>query len=190
MENKWKVLDTRSEFESPFMSLIADHCTHRERNLEHTFYRLKFKDWVNVVPVTSDGQVVMIRQYRWGIGSETLEIPGGTLDSFEEEPLAAVRRELAEETGYDSEKIIYLGKVEVNPAIQDNYCHFFLALGAARRGEQELDSTEDISLELVSLKEIIPLINSGKIRHSLAIQSLLYALLGLGESENWPKLER
>lgn len=189
MENKWKVLDTRTEFSSPFMRLIADHCSHLERDLEHTFYRLEFRDWVNIVPITPEKEVVLVKQHRWGTGCETLEIPGGTLDAREEEPFAAVRRELNEETGYDSEDIVLLGKVQVNPAIQDNYCHFFLALGATKRGEQELDSTEDISLVTVPLSQVIPLILDGTIRHSLAIQSLLYALLALGETANWPTLD-
>ncbi len=190
MESKWKILGSSTEFKSPFMRLIAEHCSHLERPLEYTFYRFEFKDWVNIVPITPSGEVVMVRQHRWGTGSATLEIPGGTLDFWEEEPLAAVRRELLEETGYDSEDIIYLGNVQVNPAIQNNLCHFFLALGVTVHGEQELDSTEDITIEIVPLNQVIPMIMEGKIRHSLAIQSLLYALLALGETGSWPKLER
>lgn len=189
MENKWMILNSRTEFYSPFMRLIADQCSHLERKMEHTFYRLEFRDWVNIVPITPEREVVMVRQHRWGTGCETLEIPGGTLDAGEVDPLAAVCRELQEETGYASAEIIPLGKVQVNPAIQDNYCHLFLALGATKQGEQELDSTEDISLEVVPLAKIIPMITDGTIRHSLAIQGLLYALLTLGETSNWPKLE-
>ena len=190
MENKWKILETKTEFKSPFMKLIAERCSNLERPLEHTFYRFEFKDWVNIVPVTPEGDIVMVRQHRWGTDCETLEVPGGTLDSQEEEPLAAVRRELLEETGYDSEDIIYLGNVQVNPAIQNNHCHFFLALGATQQGEQELDSTEDINIEIVPMQKIIPLISSGEIRHSLAIQSLLYSLLALGETGAWPRLAK
>jgi ADP-ribose pyrophosphatase len=190
MENKWKILESHSAFSSPFMRLVADHCKHTERELEHTFYRFEFKDWVNIVPVTPEGEVVLVSQHRWGADCVTLEVPGGTLDTLEEEPLAAVRRELLEETGFDCEDIIYMGNVQVNPAIQNNHCHFFLALGATKQGEQELDSTEDITVELRGVDEIIPLIQNGTIRHSLAIQSLLYALLSLGSTAEWPKLKK
>ncbi len=190
MENKWKITNSHTAFSSPFMRLIADHCTHQERDVEHTFYRFEFKDWVNIVPVTPEGEVVLVSQHRWGTGCVTLEIPGGTLDSVDEEPLAAARRELLEETGYDCEDILYLGNVQVNPAIQNNLCHFFLALDATKQAEQELDSTEDIAIELKPISEIIPLILNGTIRHSLGIQGLLYGLLSLGVTSEWPILAK
>ncbi|HEX3015969.1 MAG TPA: NUDIX hydrolase [Desulfobacteria bacterium] len=188
MANKWKTLNSQIKFSSPFLKLVADHCAHQENGTNHTFYRLELRDWVNIVPITPQGEVIMVRQYRWGCGCETLEVPGGTLDSLEEQPLAGVKRELKEETGFDCDEIVHLGSVAVNPAMQDNHCHFFLALNVDRQGEQELDETEDISLELIPLDKIIPLILDGTIRHSLAIQSLLYALLSLGKTANWPQL--
>lgn len=190
MENKWKIVSMSTEFASPFMRLIAEHCMHEEKETEHTFYRLEFSDWVNIVPVTTEGDVVMVRQHRFGVGKDTLEVPGGTMDVGETEPLLAVRRELMEETGYDSDSIIYLGNALVNPAIQNNRCHFFLALNAVKRGEQELDATEDISLEIYPLSQVITLITSGAIQHSLALQGLVLSLLALGETAAWPRLER
>ena len=86
-------------------------------------------DWVNVIPVTPQGKVVVIRQYRHGTGEISLEIPGGVVDAGESHEETA-RRELLEETGYTAGEIIPIGRVAANPAIQDNHMHTFLALGA------------------------------------------------------------
>ena len=86
-------------------------------------------DWVTVVPITAAGRVVMIRQYRHGTGEIGLEIPGGVIDPGEE-PLAAARRELREETGYGASELASIGQVAPNPALQDNRCYSFVARGA------------------------------------------------------------
>ena len=92
-------------------------------------------DWVNVIALTPDDQVVMVRQHRAGTDTITLEIPGGMIDPGEG-PLDGGRRELLEETGYVADTWIHIGSVEPNPAIQDNTCHTLLALDARLEGPQ------------------------------------------------------
>ncbi len=96
---------------------------------------------MNVIALTDREDVVLIRQYRHGIGEVTLEIPGGLMDA--DEPLAAAKRELLEETGYRAEEWIDLGYVHPNPAIQNNRCYTFLALGAKLAGAQSLDEVKN-----------------------------------------------
>ncbi len=138
---------------------------------ERTYYRLNAPDWVNIVPITPEGKVVLIRQHRWGVDAETLEIPGGMVDPGESPELGGVR-ELLEETGYGGGRVILLGWVHPNPAIQGNKCWLFAMLDAVLVGETQLDAGEDIKVELVGLSELPGLLDRGAISHALAIVSL------------------
>lgn len=132
---------------------------------------LQSVDWVNVVALTDDDQAVMIRQFRFGVGYTTLEVPGGMVDPGED-PLTAAQRELMEETGYGGGSWDYLGAVEPNPAVQDNLCHHYLARGVRRQGPQALSGGEAIRLELMSTAAVIEASRSGEIKHALALSAL------------------
>ncbi len=139
-------------------------------------------DWVNVVPLTPDGQVVLIHQFRFGTQHVTLEIPGGLIDPGEQ-PAGAARRELREETGFKCERVISLGSVAPNPAFMRNRLHCFVAEGCVLEGAQEQDPGEDIRVELHPLAEVDRMIASGGLDHALvqiAFQRL--ALLRAGHS--------
>ncbi len=140
----------------------------------HDFYVLEAPDWVNIIPLTDDEQVVMVRQFRHGTESFTLEIPGGMVDADDADPKAAARREMEEESGYDSDDIIELGKVHPNPAIQGNYCHTFLARGVLQGEKRELDTTEETEVVLVPLASIKDLIANGEITHALVIAAFSF----------------
>ena len=134
----------------------------------HDFYVIEAPDWINVVPLTDDGRVVLIEQYRHGAEEISLEIPGGMVDEGES-PREAAGRELLEETGYAASEIIYLGKTRPNPAIQDNWIHTFLARGVEFRHEPTFDGTEHTVVRLVPVERIPSLIAEGKINHSLVV---------------------
>jgi 8-oxo-dGTP pyrophosphatase MutT (NUDIX family) len=133
-----------------------------------SFYVIEAPDWINVIPLTPRRTVRMVRQYRYGVEDFTYEIPGGMCDPGEA-PLDAARRELREETGYAARKIVELGWVHPNPAIQNNRCHSFLALDVERVGEPTPDPNESFEPLEVPLDEITDWIASGKITHSLVV---------------------
>ena len=135
---------------------------------EHDFYVVEAGDWINVVPLTDAGEVVMIEQYRHGSEEVTLEIPGGMVDEGES-PIEAAARELVEETGYAADEIVRLGRTRPNPAIHDNWLHTFLARGARFDREPEFDRTEHCAVRLVPLEDVPALIAEGFITHALVV---------------------
>jgi 8-oxo-dGTP pyrophosphatase MutT (NUDIX family) len=132
------------------------------------FYVLDAPSWINVIPLTVDGRVILIRQYRFGTEAFTLEIPGGMCDG-DEPPVEAARRELLEETGYEAEKLVEIGWVHPNPAIQNNRCYTYLATGARETSAPEPDPHEAFERVLVPLDRIPDLISDGSITHALVV---------------------
>jgi 8-oxo-dGTP pyrophosphatase MutT (NUDIX family) len=140
------------------------------------FYVLHAPDWINIIPLTNDRRVVLVRQFRHGIEDFTLEIPGGMCDEGEA-PIDAARREMREESGYEAREIVPLGWVHPNPAIQGNGCHSFLASSAYEAGPPDPDPNEQFEVTTVPIAEIPKLIEEGRITHSLVIAAFhLYSL--------------
>jgi ADP-ribose pyrophosphatase len=137
---------------------------------------LQAPDWTNVVAVLPGERVVLVRQWRFGVQAETLEIPGGMVDAGEESR-AAAERELLEETGYRAGRWDLLGEVEPNPAFLSNRCTTWLARDLEWVQAPEGDGEEEIAVESASLAAIPGLIAAGAIRHSLVISA--FHLLGL-----------
>ena len=135
---------------------------------EHDFYVVEATDWINVIPLTDAGEVVMIEQYRHGSADVTLEIPGGMVDEGES-PAGAAARELIEETGYASNEIVALGRTRPNPAIHDNWLHTYLARAARPARRLEFDGTEHCAVRLVPLSDIPALVADGIITHALVV---------------------
>lgn len=147
----------------------------------HDFIVLRTPQWVNVLPITSEGQVVLIRQWRHGSERPSLEIPGGIVDPGETAEQAAAR-ELLEETGYAPERLTRLGQVNPNPAMFDNVCHSYLALGCRLRAGQRLDDSERIEVLTRPVADLPGLVTQGAIDHALVLASLCFFWLQGG----WP----
>jgi 8-oxo-dGTP pyrophosphatase MutT (NUDIX family) len=132
---------------------------------------LETQDWVNIIPITKDNQVVIVNQYRFGVSKIIPEIPGGLIDNGEDSKTAAIR-ELEEETGYTGGDWISLGSVEPNPAFHTNHCHHWLALGVEKTKEPLLDPGEDINVSTVSFEKVRNMIANGEMKHVLALSAL------------------
>ncbi len=173
----WEVDEPRVLHQTRIFSLREHHARSRVNpHKRGAFVSLDTGDWVNVVALTDDEQVVMVEQYRHGLGRVTLEIPGGMVDG-DEGPLAAGLRELREETGYAGDGARVIGRVSPNPAIQTNWCHTLLVPSVSRVGAPDPEGTEELGLRLVPLAEIGALIQQGVIHHALVVAAFHHLVL-------------
>ncbi|BBM84332.1 NUDIX hydrolase [Candidatus Uabimicrobium amorphum] len=136
---------------------------------DHKYYCIQCPDWVNIIPVTSSGEIILVKQYRYGVNHDTIELPAGAIDKKDADPLAGAKRELLEETGYGNGEWISLGWVHPNPAIQSNRCYNFLARDVEKIAEINNDLHEDTKPMLAVPSLVEEWISTGKISHSLAI---------------------
>lgn len=174
MVEKWSKLESQVLGDYRVFRLRQETSRSPRTGREHSFFVLDTGDWINVVPITPEGKVVLIRQYRHGTEEVTLEIPGGMVDEKDGSPFEAARRELLEETGYAAEELVHIGTVTPNPAILNNRCHTFLAQNVRRVTSPQLDGSEDIELELVPGSAIPEMITSGQITHALVIAAFYF----------------
>ncbi|WP_372367208.1 NUDIX hydrolase [Candidatus Uabimicrobium sp. HlEnr_7] len=140
-------------------------------NDNHKYYCIECPDWVNIVAIATTGEIILVKQYRYGINDMTLELPAGMVDNEDNNPLEAARRELLEETGYGKGQWISLGWMHPNPAIQNNRCHSFLAKNVEKIADIKNDLHENTEPVLISPTTMEDWICTGKITHSLAISA-------------------
>ena len=174
MIKPWKKISSEPAGDFRIFKIRSDTCVNPRTGQEHDFFVLDSVNWVNVVAVTPDQRLVMVRQYRHGSGTVELEIPGGMMDPHETDPVATAVRELREETGYAGENARLLGKIHSNPAILSNTTFTVLIENCRLQHGVEFDSGEDLTTQLVPVAEIPKLVADEKIGHSLVVVALYY----------------
>jgi ADP-ribose pyrophosphatase len=173
MIKPWPYVRSRPGGSFRVFSIRTDTAISPRTGKEHDFHIIESREWVNIIPITSDHRVIMVRQYRHGSRTLTLEIPGGLVDPGDT-PETAASRELLEETGYQAERWTKIGVTNPNPAIFANRCYTFLAQEIRKVSDPIPDQTEDIEVELVPLADIPELIRTGKIDHAIVIASFYF----------------
>lgn len=171
----WDVAPGKVVLETPVVTVTSSPVVCRRSGKKKEFYRFGFPDWVNIIALTPERDLVLIRQFRYGSNRMEIEIPGGMVDK-NEHPVDAGCRELLEETGYAGKKARIIGKVCPNPAIQRNYCHTVLVEDAMRVSEQRFDDMEDIECMVKSEEDVLELLDSGQIDHGLVLNALMFYL--------------
>lgn len=170
-EARWRVLDREYIIRRPWLTARRDKVELPDGRVIEEYYVLEYPDWVNVIAITQEGQFVMERQYRHGLGVDSTELPCGVMEKGEE-PLEAARRELLEETGYGNGEWTELMAIAPNPGSQNNLTHCFLAVGVEKIAEQSLDDTEELTVHLMSEAEVKSLLENNRICQALMVAPL------------------
>lgn len=176
---KWHQTEDKKLCETPIFSLNKTTVVPPGQTYSYPFYIINAPEWVNVIALTSQNEIVLVEQYRAGTDEPTLEIPGGMVDKNEMPPVAA-KRELLEETGFRSHNWSSLGKVSSNPAIMSNYTHVFLARDCIKTNPQQTDLTEDIAIHTLPVTEFLNLVRNGTVHHALVVAAVAKLLLNGG----------
>ena len=166
-------LGERSLATTRILELRSARYRHAGRNRESEYTVIAAPDWVNVIALTRDDRLVLVRQFRYGIDDFSLEIPGGMIDPGED-PVAAALRELREETGYAGGPARLLGSVHPNPAIQNHRCHLVLVENVRLQGAPDWDHDEEIEVATAPVAEVLAWARSGRITHSLVLCGLFF----------------
>ncbi len=167
----WQTLGSEYGPALPLFRVRFDTVQHPTTAVTLRRMVLESNDWVNVVAVATDGRIVMVEQYRFGVGELTIEPVAGLIDSGEES-LDAAKRELLEETGFGKGRWRYLGSVQANPAFQNNLCHHWLAEGVEAVQKCAPDEGEAIRVHLMTIDAIKDAIVAGRVRHPLGLSAL------------------
>ena len=170
---RWERLEERTIATTRVLDLRSVKFRHPRREVDRDFVVIAPADWCNVIAVTSDGQLVLVRQFRFGINDFSLEIPGGIIDPGED-PVAAGVRELREETGCAGTAARLLASVHPNPAIQNNRCHLVLIENVVLNAPQQWDHDEEIEVVMAPVDQVFAWAREGKITHSLVLCGLMH----------------
>ncbi len=161
---RWQLKKVTEKFAVPPFALEEVEIGDEQGN--HLFYRLRCPEWVNVLPITQDGKALLVKQSRIGLFDYVLETPGGVVESHEKDLTLTAVRELEEETGYTTSRVIPLASIPANPATHNNLVHFFLAFNCSPAVNRIHfpDAHEDTSVQLTELSELDNLVRTGQIK--------------------------
>lgn len=176
----WKVLESEYLLKNEWISVRADRCKMRNGRLVDPYYIIESGDYVNIVPITPDGEIMLARLYRHGVEKTVLETPGGLIDEGES-PLEAARRELLEETGCDAAVMRLIGSGSPDPARLSCKAYYFLATGVVETAVPNWDEHEEMELLKMPISEVKKLLFAGEFVDSVQQSALFFALHALGE---------
>ena len=174
MLKEWDLISSKPVGDFRIFKIRSDEKISPRTGEHHDFFVIESVDWVNVIAVTPNDELVMVEQYRHGSNTMELEIPGGMMDRHETDPVTTGVRELREETGYEGNSARALGWAYANPAIMSNRSHFVVVENCLHKHACQFDHGEDLITRLIPWKEVGGLVHAGKIRHPLVVVALYH----------------
>lgn len=175
MAKPWPLISSEAVADLGLFKVRRDLARSPRTGQTRNFLVIDMPDWLQLVPVTADGRVVLVRQYRHASRLSGLEVPGGLMDLSDPDAGRAAARELMEETGYGGGEVAPLGVFWPQPAMLANRVHIFAARGVERLAEQDQDEGEDLHVELAAPAEVWDLLARGEIHNAMTVTALLLA---------------
>lgn len=171
----WRVTASSYVVDTHFLRLRKDRIELPDGTVIDDYYVRESRGFVVIFALTDDGRVVLVRQYKHGIGQVLLELPAGAIDPGEA-PLQTAMRELEEETGYTAPAMEFVRSFVVDPTNSDSVAHLFLARDARKTAEQNLDVTENIEVHLAGIEELRKFVRDGTIDSVAHVASICLML--------------
>lgn len=174
----WKVLSSEYLYQRPWLTARRDTCQLPDGRVMDEYYVLEYPTFINVIAITKDEQMVLVRQYRHGLGRTCFELVAGCVEDGEE-PIEAAKRELHEETGYTGGEWSQMMTFTCNASAMNNLSHSFLAMGVEKTDSQHLDANEDIEVYTFSKEEVKAMLLRGDFMQASMIAPLYKYFAGL-----------
>ena len=172
---RWKTEESEILLDTPWVKVRRDRVSLPNGARIDDFYAITIRDASAIVALDEAGNLILKREYRYCYDRELLEIPAGAFEDGETDPLAVARRELLEETGYISDCWEYLGPTVESSAKMTNYMHIFLARNCRKVAGQNLDETEELTVELVPMEKAVDMVLRGEICCNSSAHGILRA---------------
>ena len=172
--NPWQLLDQKTVADCRVFTVNEHTFSHPAKQKTNPFYVIDCNDWVQVLALTEQRELILVNQFRFGSRDFSWEVPGGVIDPEDKDPVAAGCRELLEETGYAGEHARCLGWVHPNPAIMSNKSHFVLVENCREIAPPSPDEHEELETKRIPVSEAFAMLKAGQIKHSITINALFF----------------
>jgi len=175
-ELAWETRTTDTAYSCPGFDIVHEDVQLPD-GTETDFDFLREGDSVVVLPLTTDGEVVVIEEWRQAVKRVNRALPAGSMEDTDDEPRAAVYRELREETGYEADSVRHLYTAEPANGYADSVFHYFLAEGCTPTARQDLDFNESIRVETATFDDLLASVRSGELQDGRSAVGIMYYAL-------------
>ncbi|MDR2737594.1 MAG: NUDIX hydrolase [Puniceicoccales bacterium] len=180
--SEWRKLSEEKLVDYKIFSIYRCRFENVTQRKAGDFFLVECDDCVQVIAETTDGRIVMVEQYRFGLESFSLELPGGRMDAGEK-AIEAGRRELEEETGFCGGEAEVIAELYPNPAMQTNVVNVVLIRGCRKELDTHFDEFEDLATSLITREELVNIVRSGRLSNCITMASIMRYILR--EQDHW-----